>query len=192
MDGMFRGRDNSETHVLKFSASSVATWAWKRAVTSQMLVAAGTRSSVEGAGRTAAVRRGLQKQDILGICTILDALNLFEVALHLRVLPTSNAQPCMRWGNLSHLSGKGGCTSETKPVRSQALASFSAPSSQYKFGVTQGKASMYKSEPHCGNWTQPRLSFSIFLSFNSTSQGWLLLISTSHPQETWCYFLLDL
>lgn len=62
MDGMFRGRDNSEIHTLKFSASSVNTRAWKRGVTSQMPVAVGTRSSMEGAGRRAAVRHRLWKQ----------------------------------------------------------------------------------------------------------------------------------
>lgn len=102
------------------------------------------------------------KQDILDTHTILHALNLFETALHLRGLPTSNAQLWKRWGNLSHLSGKGGYTRQTKPVRSQALALLSVPSSQCKFGVKQGKASMYKSEPRCENWTQPRLSFSVY------------------------------
>ena len=130
-----------QTHALKFSASSIATRAWKSGVASQMPVAAGGRSSGEGAGRTAAVWHGLQEQaghlrypQKSGCTKLLRNGSVFEGSRQLQCSAVEEI-----WGNLSDVSGKGGCTSETKAVRSRALALLSARSTQCKFGVTQGE-----------------------------------------------------
>lgn len=136
---MFSGRDNNETQPLTFLASSVATGAWKSGVTSHMPAATGTRSSVEGAGRTTAVQHVLWKQaGCLRYSHSFGGTKPLCNSIAAGSSLTSRAQVWKRWDNLRHLRGEGGSTRQVKPTESQALALLSVPSSQYQAGAREG------------------------------------------------------
>lgn len=149
VDSVFRGRDNRETYALRFSASChhqekrnslpKCQWQWVHRAVWKELEGHQQFSTDWGS-----------KQDILDTLTILDALNLFETAPE-----SSSAQLCKRiWAPSVE---KEGPTETPNPGTARPWLY-----SLRKFREIQGKAFMYKSEPHCGNWTQFTLPFSIF------------------------------